>query len=268
MSASPDGRRAQLDGTEALVLVALAFALMWLLGGMMVARWGVVGLGVAEIVLVLAPTVAWLLVRRVSLVSALALGPPRPLALLGGVLAGLGAFELTAAILEAAQEKLMPVPPALRDELRRLLVPASGPRPLLVDWLALALLPALCEEALFRGALLGALRKIGPAAALTATALAFGFYHGSAYKVLPTAALGVALAGLAWRARSLWPSVLLHLVNNTLVIVLVRAGIEEPPPVTTPLGAGLCGLALVALVGGIWLVRQDRTTHSAEQSSV
>jgi membrane protease YdiL (CAAX protease family) len=227
------------------------------------------------VLVVLAPAIAWCLVRRVDLRAALLWRRPAGGTLPGALLVGLGGFYVTAALIEWAMEKVAPVPPALRTQMKELIAPSNGLRPFALDWTMLALLPAICEEALFRGAILSAFgvfaggeRKatraasrgeaeglaVGRVAAVMATALLFGFYHGSLWKLVPTASLGLVLGWVAVRARSLAAPVLVHLTNNTLVLVLVRAGREDPPPPDTPIGALLVVMAVAALALGLHLL--------------
>jgi sodium transport system permease protein len=119
------------------------------------------------------------------------------------------------------------MPPVAREELKRFLIPAAGLRPLAVDLVVLAVLPAICEEALFRGVMLRALLPVGTVPALLLSSLAFGFFHFSFYKLLPTTTLGLLLGLLAVRSRSLVPSMLAHALNNTVVVLLVRARLRE-----------------------------------------
>ena len=81
----------------------------------------------------------------------------------------------------------------------------------------------LVEELVFRGALFGSLRsrlKLWPAALITG--LAFGSAHaiGSPLPfLLPLAALGTMLCLLYHRTRSLYPSMAVHSLNNSVAIV-------------------------------------------------
>src|SRR5437870_3950123 len=85
------------------------------------------------------------------------------------------------------------------------------------SFVLLAFLPAICEETLFRGVMLRALLPAGRLPALLFTSLAFGAFHFSLYKLLPTATLGLLLGLLAVRSGSIIPSMLAHALNNTLV---------------------------------------------------
>ncbi len=94
-------------------------------------------------------------------------------------------------------------------------------RPLAQILLMYAVLPGLCEELLFRGAFLGLVRKnTGAVASVLLTALAFGFFHLSLFRVIPTAVLGILLGALALRTRSIGASMLTHVLNNAVALTL------------------------------------------------
>jgi sodium transport system permease protein len=242
---------------DSLVLLAGVTAALATLGGLLQQRFGSAGLVATELALLLAPTVAVARWARVPW-RGIGLSLPSARSLAGGALAGAGGFYLGAALIEPAVERLAPLPPSLKRELERLIVPQAGARPLVLDLLVLALAPAVCEELLFRGALLMSWRRaLPPALAAVASALAFAAFHLSLYKLLPLAALGLLAAALALRARSVAPAIALHFTNNALVVVFVRAG-REPPPVST--GAGLACLAcsVAAIAAGWWLASPRR----------
>jgi membrane protease YdiL (CAAX protease family)/uncharacterized RDD family membrane protein YckC len=86
----------------------------------------------------------------------------------------------------------------------------------------------LSEEIFFRGFMYGGLRRRLPvwAAAVTAGAV-FGLLHytgSDSIGVVPQlAVLGVLLAWLYERTGSLWPPIILHVVNNALALVVVTS---------------------------------------------
>jgi membrane protease YdiL (CAAX protease family)/uncharacterized RDD family membrane protein YckC len=86
----------------------------------------------------------------------------------------------------------------------------------------------LSEEIFFRGFMYGGLRRRLPvwAAAVTAGAV-FGLLHYTgpdSIGVVPQlAVLGVLLAWLYERTGSLWPPIILHVVNNALALVVVTS---------------------------------------------
>jgi sodium transport system permease protein len=247
-----------LPVVDSLVLLAGATAALATVGGLVQQRFGWAGLIATELLVVLAPTLA---MARFAKVGARGIGLSRPSvrSLVGGALAGAGGFYLATALVEAAVERLAPLPPTLRSELERLIVPQAGARPLALDLVVLALAPAVCEELLFRGALLMSWRRaLHPALAATASALAFAAFHLSLYKLAPLAALGLLAAALALRARSVAPAMALHLVNNGLVVILVRAG-REPPSVATGPGLACLVASVAAIAAGWWLATPKRS---------
>ncbi|MFL5845636.1 MAG: CPBP family intramembrane glutamic endopeptidase [Solirubrobacteraceae bacterium] len=77
----------------------------------------------------------------------------------------------------------------------------------------------LCEELFFRGFLFGALRKRSLTLALVVSGGAFGLAHVASSPIgfiVPLATLGVILALLYERTGSLYPSISLHALNNSI----------------------------------------------------
>jgi|GEM_PF-1981207 len=129
-----------------------------------------------------------------------------------------------------------------------------------VEVLCAALLPALCEEVLCRGTLLSGLRaSVGNTGGVLVTAFLFATLHLSPYRFLPQFVLGIALALLTIRARSLVPGMLLHGGHNAGILLLAGGGalsqlpgmalVTELPPLAA-LGIGLMGLSLALGVPG------------------
>ena len=79
--------------------------------------------------------------------------------------------------------------------------------------------------------------------------LAFGAYHLTPAKILPTAFLGLGFGLPRLFIPSLWPSIAAHLCNNALVIILVRRGLDDAPlPGWLAIGALLAAAIAAALI--------------------
>jgi len=87
--------------------------------------------------------------------------------------------------------------------------------------LSVALLPAVCEEFLFRGTVLNGLRSFGARACILYSALIFGLMHQNLQQLPYTFILGIVSGILLFYTRSIWPSVIFHFTNNALVILLM-----------------------------------------------
>lgn len=93
---------------------------------------------------------------------------------------------------------------------------------LLLNLLVIALLPALCEELLFRGALQTTLCRCfrNHHVAIWVTAAVFSLFHGEIFAFLPRFMLGAALGYLFYYGGSLWCSGLFHFLNNACAVII------------------------------------------------
>lgn len=87
--------------------------------------------------------------------------------------------------------------------------------------LNIALIPAICEEVLFRGYVLRAFEKSwGPIVAVFVSGLIFGLFHIQLGNVFPLATLGIILALMTWLSGTLWPAIIAHLINNGAAVLV------------------------------------------------
>jgi membrane protease YdiL (CAAX protease family) len=130
---------------------------------------------------------------------------------------------------------------------------------------AIALMPALCEETLFRGIVLPSMARMGALAALVGSASLFALIHidtvgtGLVFYRLPFAfAVGLGLAALRLLTGSLIPSMVAHGVLNTITFLTVflsgaASDAMEEPQILSGLLLLACGGAATA-----WLFRSVR----------
>jgi membrane protease YdiL (CAAX protease family) len=233
---------------------ALALYLLAVLGlitvGSVLAGVGLLGLAASELGLVALPTV---LVARAR-GDRLGLVRPGGAALAGAALIGASAWAFLAIVVLPIQERIAPTPRGLEESLERA---TSG-----ATWavlLAVAALPAVCEELLCRGAIAFALRRrAGPVVAVLVSALLFALLHGSPYRLAPTFLLGIAFGAIALRSGSIVPTMLAHALNNAAIVLVSTAPIVGDA--IDAHGALVGGLAVIALTVGFALVflRSDR----------
>ena len=81
------------------------------------------------------------------------------------------------------------------------------------------LLAPLAEEGVFRGAVQRRAQPLGRAQAILLQAVLFALQHGSAAAMAYALLCGLGLGWLADRTGHLWPGMLLHSVNNLLVLM-------------------------------------------------
>ena len=93
--------------------------------------------------------------------------------------------------------------------------------PMWLQFVFIALTPGICEEVLFRGFALRPLEKsMGSKAAIIITALIFSIVHLDFVRLVPTFVLGLAFGTMAIRTGSLLPSIIFHVLNNSMAMFL------------------------------------------------
>ena len=253
----PKGRARLPTPGQALFLYALAFVLLYfvwlplqrrdLVLGLLAAEWG----GLFGLVALF----AW--VTRRSLSGLLRIVRPPPRCLAGAALVGLSAWAAVAVL----SEWLSPVPKEVIEQLRRSLIPTDGSRGLLATLALVALTPAICEEALFRGPILRGLRaRASSAAAAALTGLLFGVFHVELSRILPTALLGVLLSLVALASGSILPAMLAHFLNNATLIGLAYFRVDEKVAEVGSTVSAVIFVAAVLLTGlGLFLARSSNS---------
>ncbi len=133
---------------------------------------------------------------------------------------------------------------------------ASSPSPLSgnvnFDLLYLGVLPAFSEELLFRLLPLIIISPYSKKTAVILSALFFSFAHASLFSIPYALLAGVIFMALDLLADSIWPSVVLHLINNFLSIFYMYFALT---PGFTYLFFGVLGLLSSICIGVIFLFR-------------
>ncbi len=96
-----------------------------------------------------------------------------------------------------------------------------GAEGIFIAVLSTAVLPAILEEIVVRGIIMQPLRRFGDKFAIVASALIFGIMHGNMVQIPYTLVAGLFWGYLAVATGSLWPSIILHFVNNFYSVVLL-----------------------------------------------
>lgn len=179
-----------------------------------------------------------------------------------------GALWLLSAGVVETQAAVWPLPPGVAEAFRALhaQLRPTGALATLGSILALAVAPGCAEELAFRGALLGALRKVaGAGGAVVISAVLFGLIHlqPAGYRVPFALLLGLALGVLRLRTGSVVPGMIAHGVLNTTTLLITPFIDEGPTPETVPLAQALGLLAVGAILSAV-LVKAMSVVDSRE----
>lgn len=141
----------------------------------------------------------------------------------------------------------------------------TQPMDIIINIFLIAVLPAICEELCFRGALQRILINCSRSAwvGIIITAILFSALHMQFQGFLPRMFLGVVLGAFYWYSGSLWTSILAHFVNNAVQVIAVSYApkyVNENP--TMPGYAGLISAVLV--LGVLWTYTRLSTVTYAK----
>lgn len=216
----------------------------------------------------LLPALAVVLGLGYSARETLRLRLPSPAQVLGAIVVGASAWIAIVGV----SMRIAPPPESLVKGLEQLLTLGDPSLSIWVVLLGLSITPAVCEELFFRGVVFSGLQRLGAWPAILISALLFGVAHASIYRMLPTLALGILLAWLAWRSGSIVPSMIVHAMNNGLIVWLARhpsagrlIGMDETTSLP-PLGVTLAAAAVCA--SGLWLVARGARKQDPAQPAL
>jgi membrane protease YdiL (CAAX protease family) len=135
----------------------------------------------------------------------------------------------------------------LRDDTKVLEQAAVEPN-LVVAMIALALLPAIAEELIFRGVIARALAPRSQLLAIAVSSILFAAYHVIPIQMVAVFPFGLAMGVIAVRADSIVPTMIAHAINNAITIEMARghlAQIFDHPQLALAGSSGLVALGLV-----------------------
>lgn len=153
--------------------------------------------------------------------------------------------------------------------------------PPIVTFLIVAVMPAICEEAMHRGFILFTFGRVSRDwAVVLCMGLIFGLFHMDPYRFLPTALLGMGLTYVMRKGRNLLLPALFHFINNFMSFLssLQASGADteaaasllaNPAYLHMSLGVYLLigSLSPALLFGGSYLLRRSSGCLPAHRDS-
>jgi membrane protease YdiL (CAAX protease family) len=210
-----------------------------LTGGMLteetvsIVRWSTVA---GQLLLMLLPTLLLVRLRHGNIMRALRVRLPGTLEVTLVVLATLALQQVAQGYMTL--QDAIPVPEALRriveiirhaiEETYRLVAQADDPAEFMVVVLAVALVPAISEEFLFRGLVQQSLAEsAGGMRGAVIAGVIFGAYHLNPFSIVPLVALGIFFGYLVFRSGNLLLATIAHFVNNFVACTALYLRVPE-----------------------------------------
>lgn len=131
-----------------------------------------------------------------------------------------------------------------------------------LDYLAMALIPAIIEETAFRGLILGGFCEYGAKFAVIISAVLFAMSHTSLTAVIYSFLCGIILGGLYLRTNSLIACMIVHFLCNALTITCgLFKGLYK-------MAIGICILLSVIIFLAIKLKRKTIFSQEPQNSDI
>lgn len=243
---------------ESLLVLVVALLLMVYLGGIMSLSHPVMGVVVPQFFIGVLPVLACIYIKG-NAREIFKLNIPKGKDLLGSVCLYLGAGSLSLLISNLLSMAFPDNSQGLNEEYAKLLDGISFVPALLL----IALVPAVCEELMFRGYMFTAFRqKMSLPKAIFFVSVLFGISHMSLIKIIPTAVLGAALAYAIYKADSIAASSLIHFLNNAVSVFILYYGSNiaflNEEQIGVPLMIGLVVLSVIFIPAGVWILNSRK----------
>jgi membrane protease YdiL (CAAX protease family) len=140
--------------------------------------------------------------------------------------------------------------------------------PMWTAFFIIAIMPAICEEALHRGFILSSLASIKNKWIIVLyMGIIFGIFHLDLYRFLPTAILGMAMSYIMIETKNMFLPILFHFINNALSTLVSFTTKPQASPTGVNSQAMLYAIASYLIIGAIvpfLLLSGSRLIHGKE----
>ena len=206
--------------SDALLVAAVVLLLCLYVGSIAQVKLGLMGLLITQLIILGVPVFAAWYTKK-DFKETFSIKMPKVSHILGAVLLEIGTF-IVVMLLSAVLSKIFVSDIESVNESFQMILDGVGFIPALF---VIALAPAICEEALFRGYMLSsAVKKYKPVTAVLIVAALFGIYHMSLTKFFTTGLLGIAFAFVVCMSNSILCSSIMHFLNNAASVVVLYYG--------------------------------------------
>jgi membrane protease YdiL (CAAX protease family) len=246
---------------EVILLTSFALSCGVLSGGHAFEGHPWVGITLGFVTLMLLPALLTAPILALDSRTLLALTRPKPRDLALSVPVVMGLVGLSSLIM-AASFAILPTNALTQAFIEQITALVDSP----LAALGLSVYPALCEELLFRGAILGLLLRGGNTRlAIVGQAAAFAVVHIIPVRLPWTFAMGLILGWVRVRTGSLWPCVALHLLFNLLMGVMSLMWPATAVLPSVEVSTLLYALPLLLGLGVLPLYSRGETPVSADE---
>lgn len=240
--------------TDGALIYTISLIALIYIGSFMQLYWGTIGLIATEVMILLIP-VLYAIYIKADIKNTFSLRMIKIRYILGSIIVWFGGYL----IINITTQILLSLFPEGADVLQ-----AVNSSVMMDSFIAslvvVALIPAICEEVLFRGFLLSSFKgksKKSKIWAIIIVGILFGIMHLNFIRIVPTAMLGILFAYSALATKSIWTSVFMHFLNNGFSVCVLYLNenylhipLDTPVNYTMP---QLSSIIMTVLIGGAFI---------------
>lgn len=194
---------------DACFVLPVVFVLILYLGGLLSVKHPYVALVMVQVIILTVPFLVTVYTKR-SVKATFRFRLCSWKHFFGGAVLMIGTMLLGQLVTMASSSIFTQSAKSMSDSMQGIL---ELPAPIV--FLMVAVLPAICEEMLFRGYLLSAFEaKMKAKTAVILVAAIFGIYHMNLVQSITTALIGLAICYVSYKSGSIFPGMLMHAINN------------------------------------------------------
>ncbi len=203
--------------SDGIILYALSVVLLIYVGSTIQLKFGMGGVALTQVMIIGLPLLFAYYIK-VDFKKVFNIKMPKVRHLIGAVVLWIGGYILVS----ISSQTLLNIFPQNMEVLENL-NHALYKDDFLINLFVIALMPAICEEMLFRGFIFTSFKsKKNANMAIIGSAILFGFMHIDFIRIIPTAILGVILAYAVYKTGSIFVAMLIHFINNGLVVLMMH----------------------------------------------
>ena len=237
--------------SDAWFVLLFVIVLVIYLGGILQSEYGVYGVAGTQLIILSIPLVMAIYTKK-DLKKTYSLRKPKAVPALGACIFILGIISVGIVITSIVSSIFKESSEASYESLKDIM--DNG---FVITLLIVALLPAICEEMMFRGYIFAAVReKYRPVVAMIFVAVCFGLYHMSISRLFVTGLLGFGLCMSTYYTKSIFPGMLMHFINNSYSVIAYYypKAIEKVLPILAVEKLSVKSAVIIAVFGITMLV--------------
>lgn len=206
--------------SDGVILYAVGLVLLIYVGSLVQIKFGIAGIAMTQVMIIALPLIFAYYIKA-DFREVFSIKIPTLKHLLGGVVLWVGGYIIIMIITQLILF-LFPQNMEVAESLNKALFMKDK---FLLNLLIIGLLPAICEEIFFRGFIFSAFSKSKNGVksvklAIICSGVLFGIMHMDFIRIIPTSILGIIFAYSVYKSGSIFVSMLLHFLNNSVAVIV------------------------------------------------